>query len=229
MAADTRDPYAGDDSTSVDSSTSGSGGPGAGESGSVGVPNPDLSYERDYLASLASGAGGGSLESDVLTHLQAAPTDHANYWLAWATVMKDAEAKKDYQTHCDATTRVMRIPRFKYNPEFNLEMAKCHLRNSRLVDAIDAADRSIGNAMDLATNTKTRRLLLAYKIRAKCRTSLYAIDAKEAAGLSDANKLTMAIQAWTDYSNYATGIGDGPARQEADRELADLQARTARR
>ena len=49
-----------------------------------------------------------------------------------------------------------------------------------------------------------------------------------AAGLGDSNKINMAIQAWTDYSNYATGIGNSKAQQEADRELADLKARVPR-
>jgi hypothetical protein len=124
---------------------------------------------------------------------------------------------------------VMTIKRFRHHPLFNLEMAKCHLRNSRLLKAVDSADRTIGNAMDLPSRTKTKRLLLAYKIRAKCRTTMYAIDAREAAGMGNANKLTMAIQAWTDFSNYATGIGSSSDQQEADRELADLKARKTRR
>jgi hypothetical protein len=191
-------------------------------------PDPSLSFETDYLGSLADGAGAGTLESNVVTHLQAAPIDHPNYWRAWAAVMKNAEAKKDYRGHCEATEKVMVVTQFKYNPEFNLEMAKCHLRNGRLLDAVDNADRTINNAMDLSSRSKSQRLLLAYKIRAKCRTILYANDAKTAAGLADRNKLSMAIQAWTDYSNYATGTGNTSAQQEADRELADLKAREGR-
>lgn len=194
----------------------------------VGTPDPSLSYESDYLASIAGDAGSGALESNVISHLQAVPGEHPNYWRAWATIAKNAEAKKDYRGHCDATGKVIALSRFKYNPAFNLEMAKCHLRNGRLIDAIDNADRTIGNAMDLSSTGKTSRLLLAYKIRAKCRTRLYGDDAKSAAGLGDKNKLNMAIQAWTDFNNYATGIGDTRAQQEAERELADLRARKER-
>ena len=225
---DTRDPYAdsGTDETPVESASDPTETPPAADP--VGTPDPTLSYEADYITSLAGAAGGGSLERNVVSHLQAVPGDHPNYWRAWATVMKNAEAKKDYRGHCEATEKVMTVSRFKYNPEFNLEMAKCHLRNGRLLEAVDNADRTIGNAMDLSSRSKTQRLLLAYKIRAKCRTTLYAKDAQAAAGLADRNKLNMAIQAWTDYSNYATGIGNTKAQQEADRELADLKARTGR-
>ncbi len=221
-SSDTRDPYGADAGTPAEAATDPT--PAA----PVGSPDPSLSYESDYLGSLASAAASGGLEPNVVSHLQAAPGDHPNYWRAWATVMKNAEAKKDYRGHCEATEKVMTVARFKYNPEFNLEMAKCHLRNGRLAEAVDNADRTIGNAMDLSSRSKTQRLLLAYKIRAKCRTTMYAKDAKAAAGLADRNKLEMAIQAWTDYSNYATGIGNTSAQQEADRELADLKARKGR-
>jgi hypothetical protein len=224
-SGDTADPYA-DEATPSEGTPEPT--PEAPPPAATAAADPNLSYESPYLKSLASSASSGSLESSVLSHLRAAPEDHPNYWLAWATVMKNSEGKKDYKGHCDATERVMLIPRFRYNPEFNLEMAKCHLRNSRLEKAVDSADRTIGNAMDLSASSKTQRLLLAYKIRAKCRGLLYAIDARSAAGLGDSNKINMAIQAWTDYSNYATGIGNSKAQQEADRELADLKARNGK-
>jgi hypothetical protein len=80
----------------------------------------------------------------------------------------------------------------------------------------------------MSAATKTRRLLLAYEIKAQSRTRIYDDHAKANSGLSDKNKLNSAIQAWMEYRNYASGIGDQKALQKANREVADLEERKGR-
>ena len=62
-------------------------------------------------------------------------------------------------------------------------------------------------------------------MRAVSKTQLYETDAKNNAGLGDEILLRGAIQAWTDYKNYAAGIGSAKGQQRADRELDDLEAK----
>jgi len=153
------------------------------------------------------------------------PADHPNYTIAWAAVMANAEAKKDYKAHCDATAKIMEKPGNRYHPEYNLEQAKCKMRNGDLAGAIDSVDRTVGNSYDMNPRSKTARLLLAYEIKARCRTKLFDDNAKANAGMGDEGKLNSAIQAWNEYKNYASGIGNQNALQKAERELADLEAR----
>ena len=87
--------------------------------------------------------------------------------------MKDAEVKKNYKGHCAAATKVMEKPRNKYHPEWNLEMAKCHMRNRRYAEAVRSIDRTLGDSFGMTAASKVARLLLAYEIKAQSRTKLY--------------------------------------------------------
>ena len=90
------------------------GGSDSGDSGSAAEEPPpasDLTYERDSIASLSGKAGGGSLSTSELGHLQGIPPDHRNFTLAWATVMKNAESKRDYKGHCEAAGKIVELPR----------------------------------------------------------------------------------------------------------------------
>jgi len=187
-----------------------------------------MSYDKQAIAALASKASGGALTDTQTRALQGVPVDHPNYTLAWATVMKNAESKKNYKGHCEAAAKVMKLPRNKYHPEWNLEQAKCQLRNGRYLDSVKSIDRTLGDSFGMSAATKTRRLLLAYEIKAQSRTRIYDDHAKANSGLSDKNKLNSAIQAWMEYRNYASGIGDQKALQKANREVADLEERKGR-
>ena len=83
-------------------------------------------------------------------HLQGVPADHPNYTMAWGAVMAQAESKRDYKAHCDATAKIMEKPGNKYHPEYNLhEMARLlHCRREKLIRlgffrAMEDADRLI--------------------------------------------------------------------------------------
>lgn len=184
-----------------------------------------MSYDKDYIASVEAKAGAGQLTTQEVAHLQGIPKDNSNYTRAWSAVARDAESKKDYKGHCGATQKIMELSSNKYHPEWNLEQAKCQMRNNDLAGAIRSADNTIGNAMDMSASTKQQRLLLAHEIRARCRTKIFDDDAKANAGLANEGKLNQAVQAWTDFLNYATGIGNSAGIQKAEREIADLNSR----
>ena len=186
---------------------------------------PTMSYEKDAISGLSSKAAGGALTDTQSRALQNVPAASPQFTLAWATVMKDAEVKKNYKVHCAAATKVMEKPRNKYHPEWNLEMAKCHLRNRRYAEAVRSIDRTLGDSFGMTADSKVTRLLLAYEIKAQSRTKLYDQHAKANAGISDKNKLNSAIQSWTEYLNYATGIGNQKAMTKGKRELLDLEQR----
>ena len=88
---------------------------------------------------------------------------------------------------------------FVASQEYNLEQAKCQMRNGNLSAAIDSVDRTVGNSYDMNPRTKTQRLLLAYEIKARCRTKLYDDNAKANSGMGDEGKLNGAIQAWNEF------------------------------
>ena len=186
---------------------------------------PTMSYEKDAISGLSSKAAGGALTDTQSRALQNVPVASPQFTLAWATVMKDAEVKKNYKGHCAAATKVMEKPRNKYHPEWNLEMAKCHLRNRRYAEAVRSIDRTLGDSFGMTAGSKVTRLLLAYEIKAQSRTKLYDQHANANAGISDKNKLNSAIQSWTEYLNYATGIGNQKAMTKGKRELLDLEQR----
>ena len=119
-----------------------------------------MSYDKDFLASLATKASGGTLTDGEVSHLKAAPTGDANYSRALALVAAHYEAKRDYKGHCDASKQVLAQSRWKYSPDWNLEAAKCNLRNGDLEGAVRAAETAISGQMDLAADSRTKRVLL---------------------------------------------------------------------
>jgi hypothetical protein len=186
---------------------------------------PTMSYEKDAITGLSSKAAGGALTDTQSRALQNVPGASPQFTLAWATVMKNAEVKKNYKEHCAAAAKVMEKPRNKYHPEWNLEMAKCHMRNRRYAEAVRSIDRTLGDSFGMTASTKVERLLLAYEIKAQSRTKLYDNHANANAGMSDKNKLNSAIQSWMEYLNYATGIANQKAMTKGKRELLDLEQR----
>ena len=209
-----------DEGNSRSSSSAGSSSRSRGER-----VTSDFDYEKGSIAALASRAAGGRLSTDEVRILQAVPGSSPQFTLAWATVMKQAEVKKDYKGHCEAANKIVEKPRNKYHPEWNLEVAKCQLRNGQLESAIVSVDRTLSDSMSMTGSTKLKRLLLAYEIKARSRTRLYDDHARANSGLGDDQKLNSAIEAWTAFRNYAAGIEDQMSLRKADRELGDLRAR----
>jgi hypothetical protein len=182
-------------------------------------------YEKQELQAFGSTASAGDLERDDVDHLKAVPSNHKNFTLAWSTVLKNADSKRDYREHCSAAQRIMSLPQNKYHPEWNLEMAKCHMRNGQWSAATRSVDRTLSDSFGMASATKSKRMLLAHQIRAISKTQSYEKNAQSNSGMSDDVKLRSAIQAWTDYKTFARGIGDTSALQRADKELADLEGK----
>jgi len=186
---------------------------------------PVAELDKGAIASMSGRASSGRLTREELRALRSLPNSHPQFTLAWATAMKHSEVKKDYKGHCEASRKIVELPRNKYHPEWNLEHAKCQLRNGQLDAAIRSIDRTLADSMSMTSSTKMQRLLLAYEIKARSRTKLYDDHAKANSGLGDEIKLNAALDAWTGYRNYAAGIGDQQALRKADREIGDLSAR----
>ncbi|MEE2827637.1 MAG: hypothetical protein VX498_00495, partial [Myxococcota bacterium] len=184
-------------------------------------------YSREYLASINATAASGGLAADEVSHLKACPPSNSNYERAMALLVAHYERKRDYKNHCSVATTVLGSSRYKYNPSWNLEGAKCALRNGQLSKAISLADNTISYQGDMAGGNKGRRIVLAYQTKAKARTKQYDIDAKANAGFGNEQLLNKAIAAWEDVRNYAQGIGHSSAASSANREIEDLEARRA--
>jgi hypothetical protein len=190
-------------------------------------PAVPMSYDREYLASIAGKANSGGLSAGELNHLKAAPTNDPNYLTSMAIGMAHFEAKRDYKAHCEWSKTVTDQGRYKYKPEFQLELAKCHLRNGRFDDAIKSAETTISYQTDMGSAKRGLRVTLAYQIKAKSRTALYETDAKKNAGFGNEQMLNKAVAAWTEVRNYAKGVGLSKVIEQANREIEDLDQRRA--
>ena len=184
-----------------------------------------MSYDKEYLASLSGKAAGGSLSAAEISHLKACQPNDPNYVRSYFLLSAHYEKKGDKKAHCDTAKTVLGQGRYKYNPEWNLEGAKCSLRNGDWDGAARYADNALSAQQDMAANSRSKRVLLAYRIKAKAFTTKYEKNAKENAGFGDAQLLNRAISAWMEVRNYASGVGNNKVMEAAKRELEDLEAR----
>ena len=190
-------------------------------------PAVPMSYEREYLASIAGKANSASLSAAELNHLKAAPVNDPLYLTAMAIGMAHHESKRDYKSHCEWAKAVTDQGRYKYKPEFTLELAKCHLRNGAFDSAIRQSETTISYQTDMGAANRGVRVTLAYQIKAKARTAVYEADAKKNAGFGNEQMLNKAVAAWTEVRNYAKGVGLSKAIEQANREIEDLDQRRA--
>ena len=161
----------------------------------------------------------------VFAFLKEAPVGTPEYERSYALIAAHYEAKKMYKDHCATINTVLEQSRYKYNPNWNLESAKCLLRNHDYNGAVEAAGRTISGQMDLPSSSKTKRVLLAYKIKASARTAIYEADAKKNAGFGEIRFLDQAISAWKEVENYAGSVGVAKDADKAKREIEDLEQR----
>jgi hypothetical protein len=193
----------------------------------AGTPDPNMSYDKAFLATLAGKAASGGLSDAEISHLKAAPPSNDGFGRAYALLAAQYEAKKNYKAHCEVSTAVQSQGAYRYNPDWNLEVAKCRLRNAEYDGAAKAADNVVSGQMDLAAQTRTARVMLAYQIKAKARTAQYEADAKKNSGFGDERLLNMAVSAWKEVKNWAQNINDPNGAEAANRELSDLENRRA--
>jgi len=186
-----------------------------------------MDYSKDFLASLGSSAGGGKLDATQIGHLKGCPTNEPYYTTAMALLAAHYEAKRDYKSHCEIAKGVTAQGRYKYNPEWTLETAKCALRNGQLDTAISQADTTISYQSDLGSRNRAARVLLAYQIKARANTAKFDNDAKANAGFGNDQLLNRAASSWQEVRNYAQGVGNSRAVEQAQREVDDLDARRA--
>lgn len=191
----------------------------------AGKPDPSMSYDKAFLASLESKARTGSLSDAEVSHLRGAPVADEAYGRASAVLAAHFEAKKNYKAHCEVANAVLTQGRYKYNPDWNLEAAKCRLRNGDFEGSAKAADAAVSAQMDLPAGTRPQRVLLAYQTKARARTAIFEADAKKNAGMVDGGLLNRAVGAWREVSNWAVSIGDNGAATAAAKEVADLEAK----
>jgi len=180
-------------------------------------------YSPDYLADLAPVARGGRLEPEQLAHLEACPTDEPGYGEALALAAAHYEAVRDYPRHCDVTELILAQLPYQLSPGWNLEGAKCSLRQGEFEAAIGRAQITIANQTDLSGSRKAYRILLAYRVKATAASAIFDRDVRGNAGRPDRELLTRAIVSWTELRNYARGIGDERATRSATQEISELE------
>ena len=191
------------------------------------APALDMSYEKDYLASLVPQANAGTLGEQEIAHLKSAASNDPQYLNAMSILVANFEKKKDSKAQCGIAKDVTDQGRYKYNPEWTLQLAKCNLRNGQLESAIQNADTTISYQSDLSSKARASRVILAYQIKARARTSIYEADAKKNSGFGNEQFLVRAIAAWQEVRNYAQGVGSQRNVDLANREMEDLEQRRA--
>ena len=189
--------------------------------------DPNMSYDKVYLAGLAGKAGSGGLSDAEIGHLKAATPGNDAFGRAYALLAAHYESKKNYKGHCEIANAVVAQAAHKYNPDWNLELAKCRLRNGEYDGAAKAADNVVSEQMNLAAQTRAQRVMLAYQIKAKARTAQYEADAKKNSGFGDERLLNMAIGSWREVKSWAQNVNDNNGAESANRELTDLESKRA--
>lgn len=184
-----------------------------------------MSYDKAFLASLEPKAKTGGLSDAEVSHLRGAPTADESYGRVAALLSAHFEAKKNYKAHCEVANAVLQQGRYKYNPDWNLEAAKCRLRNGDFEGAAKAADAAVSSQMDFPAQTRAARVLLAYQTKARARTAIFEADAKKNAGMADPALLNRAVGAWREVRSWASSTGDSAADAAAGKEIADLEAK----
>jgi hypothetical protein len=194
------------------------------------------SYDTNYLANLSGKAKGGSLSTAELRHLKACQPNDPNFKRAYALLVLHYDKKGDKEAHCMTARTVLGHGRYRYDPEWNLQGAKCSLRKGDWDEAMSHADTTLSNQNLLSVSgdgyfggiARAKRVLLAYQIKAKALTMKYEVNAKNNAGFGDIRLLNSAVSAWLDVRNHAFKFDDRMAAERARLEVEDLEARRGR-
>jgi len=156
----------------------------------------------------------GRLTDEEVRRLEAIGTDSTEYTPSRAVLLAQYEASGDRSSHCQVAGEVLRQPRNSTDPQFNLEMGKCHLRQGRYQDALDSARVAELNAQDIPSRIRTDRQLKIWEVQAKAYKGLYQ-------GSENLDYIDDSVAVWKRYRHLAQNTY---RQREAERAEGEIRA-----
>ena len=186
-SSDLASPYAADASSSTDDS-------GAVPAGA----SADRAAEmvRNNMADMNARARRGRLEGSEMTALADIPTGTAEYRPSRALMLAQYEATGDQAAHCEMARQVVTSRENRADPQFNLELGKCLLREGSYQDALTVARVAEQNAQDIPSRIRTDRQLKIWEVQAKAYKGLYQVT-------ENLDFIDDSIVVWKRYLNMA--------------------------
>ena len=213
-SSDLRDPYStpSRDEPEDDWAIAGEGSTAASASSELGEPT---TLGGDVMAGMTDKARRGRLSDDEIRRLESIDLSSDEYESSRAVLMAQYEASGDRAAHCETVGEVLRLDRNQANPQFNLEMGKCHLRQGRYQDALQAARVAELNAQDIPARIRTDRQLKIWEIQAKSYKGLYQ-------GTENLDYIDDSIAVWKRYRHLAENTYRQREAERAEGEIREL-------
>lgn len=191
-------------SQTASTATSGSSSSGVLEAGGLDLP------------ALAERARRAQLDDSDLRRLRAIAAGGADWKESRAILLAHYDAAANVQGHCDIANEAMRAREAAADPQFQLEMSKCHLREGRYQDALKVARAAEQHAEDIPSRIRTDRQLKIWEVQAKAHKGLYQ-------GSENLDFLRDAISVWKRYQNLATNTYRQRDAERAEKEIQALE------
>ncbi|MCO4768779.1 MAG: serine/threonine protein kinase [Deltaproteobacteria bacterium] len=204
-SSDVRSPYGDEDSGSSDSATS-----------DDAVAMVDAPSAQQVIDDYSDAARRGRLEADAIEQLEAIAPSASSYENSRAVLLAQFEATGDGAKHCDLAGEVLGQPGNYADPQWNLEMSKCHLRQGRYEDALETSRVAELHAQDIPARSRTDRQLKIWEIQAKSYKGLYQ-------GTENLDYLSDAIAVWKRYRHMANNTYRPREATRAEDAIAALQ------
>jgi hypothetical protein len=203
-------------STSPSSGSSGGGySASSGGSPSAAAGSSSSSLGGDVLDAMADAARRGRLGDEELRRLKSVPSNSGEFAASRAVLMAHYEATNNRRAHCDVAGEVLRVPQNAADPQFNLEMSKCHLREGRFQDALESARVAELHAQDIPSRIRTDRQLKIWEIQAKSYKGLYQSS-------ENLDFIDDAVAVWKRYRHMAQSTYRQREAEKADGEIQSL-------
>ncbi|GEM_PF-1108818 len=171
---------------------------------------------RSNLAEMSARARRGRLDDTEMAALGDVPTGTAEYRPSRALMLAQYEATGDQQAHCDMARQVVGARENRADPQFNLELGKCLLRQGSYQDALEVARVAEQNAQDIPSRIRTDRQLKIWEVQAKAYKGLYQAT-------ENLDYIDDSIVVWKRYLNMAQHTY---RQREADQAGDEIRALT---
>ena len=142
-------------------------------------------------------------------------TASEEYTSSRAVLLAQYEAAGDRRAHCEVAGEVLRVPSNSADPQFNLEMGKCHLRSGRYSKALSSARSAEERAQDIPKKIRNDRLLRILEIQAKAHKGRYQKS-------DNLDYIEDAIVVWKRYRTIAENTYRARETDKAEKEIRAL-------
>jgi hypothetical protein len=169
----------------------------------------------DLLAGMTDRARRGRLTDEEVRRLRGVSAGSDEYNTSRAVLLAQYEAAGDRSSHCEVAGELLSQPANSADPQFNLEMGKCHLRQGRYQKALESARVAELNAQDIPSRIRTDRQLKIWEVQAKAYKGLYQ-------GTENVDYLDDSIAVWKRYRHLAENTYRQREAERADGEIRAL-------